>query len=145
MFKKLYKNSGREKGTLRFFKEKLNRRNVTADVRHYEDCEQLFFSVGKCLVIKALLEFFQMDDAKCKPTANGPHSVYILQEDYKKNYIAQVLDKFLDEFVFSDENMKVSDGVWCYAVNILKCFLLLADFKDAVSTGNGEHLSILRK
>ena len=35
-----------------------------------------------------------MDDAKCKLTANGPHSVYILQEDYKKNYITQVLDHF---------------------------------------------------
>ena len=51
------------------------------DVKHYEDCEQLFYSVGKCFVIKALLEFFQMDDAKCKPTANGPHSVQVFNEE----------------------------------------------------------------
>ena len=145
MFKKLYKNSGREKGTLRFFREKLNRRNVTADVKHYEDCEQLFLSVGKCFVIEALLEFFQMNDAKCKPTANGPHSVHIFQEDYQKSYITRVLDTFLDEFVFCNDNKKVTDGIWCYSVNIMKCVLLLADFKDAVRTGNGEHLSVLRK
>ena len=29
--------------------------------------------------------------------------------------------------------------------NLIKCFLILADFKDAVSTGNGDHLLILRK
>ena len=154
VFKKLYKNSGRERGTLRFFREKLNRRNVTVDVKHYEDCEQLFYSVGKCYVIEALLEFFQMTDTKQRPKANSPHSVYVQNEEYRKTYIIKVVDKFLDEFVFhsgeevSDEDTSDSngaDGVWCYGVNIIKCFMLLLDFKDAVSTGNGDHLSILRK
>ena len=145
VFKKLYKNSGREKGTLRFFREKLNRRNVTADVKHYEDCEQLFFSVGKCFVIEALLEFFQMDSTTHKPTANNPHSVEVLTEEYRKHYIITVLDKFIDEFVLPGGNKEVADGIWCYSVNIIRCFLILADYKDAVSTGNGEHLLILRK
>ena len=144
VFKKLYKNSGREKGTLCFFREKLNRRNVTVDVKHYEDCEQLFFSVGKCFVIEALLEFFQMVDTKHKPTANGPHSRQALKEDYQKTYMGNVIDKFLDEFVFLRED-EVTDGIWCYGVNLIKRFLMLADFKDAVSTGNGAHLLILRK
>ncbi|XP_028417518.1 uncharacterized protein LOC114541922 [Dendronephthya gigantea] len=159
VFKKLYLNSGREKGTLRFFREKLNRRNVTADVKHYEDCEQLFFSVGKCFVIEALLEFFQMGDAKHKPTANGPHSVYVLSEEYQKSYLNNTLDKFLNEYVFvgDDETVatddettlsgddETTDGVWAYSINILKSFLLLADIKDAVATGNGEYLCVLRK
>ena len=144
MFKKLYKNSGREKGTLRFFREKLNRRNVTVDVKHYEDCEQLFYSVGKCFAVEALLEFFQMVDTKHKPTANGPHGVDAVKEDYQKTYIGNVIDKFLDEFVFLGDD-EVTDGIWCYGVNLIKCFLILADFKDAVSTGNGDHLLILRK
>lgn len=160
VFKKLYKNSGREKGTLRFFREKLNRRNVTVDVKHYEDCEQLFYSIGKCFVVEALLEFFQMEDTKHKPAVNSPHSVYVFKEEYRKSYIVQVLDKFLDEFVFiggdsdngdmgdedaEDDGDRVEDGIWNYGVNIIKCFMLLADFKDAVSSGNGEHLLILRK
>ena len=87
-----------------------------------------------------------MVDAKHKPTANGPHSVDVLTEDYRKSYMQNVINKFLDEFVFpDDESNKVSDGIWSYGVNIIKCFLLLADFKDAVSNGNGEHLLILRK
>ena len=45
------------------------------DVKHYEHCEQLFFSVGRCFLIEALLEFFQMENVKGKPTANIPHSV----------------------------------------------------------------------
>jgi hypothetical protein len=118
---------------------------VTVDIKHYEDCEQLFFSVGKCFVIEALLEFFQMDDAKCKPTANGPHSVNVFNEAYRKTYIKDILDQFLDELIFHGENKVVEDGVWCYSVNIVKSFMVLADFKNAVSTGNGEYISILRK
>ena len=36
VFKRLYNISGREMGTLRYFREKLQRRNVTQDVKHYE-------------------------------------------------------------------------------------------------------------
>ena len=32
-------------------KEEWNRKNVTVDVKHYEDFEQLFVTVGKCFVI----------------------------------------------------------------------------------------------
>ena len=118
---------------------------MRVDVKHFEDCKQLFFSVGKCFVIEALMEFFQMDDAKCKPTANGPHSVNIFNEAYQKTYIKDILDKFLEEFIFIGGNKEVADGVWCYGVNIIKSFMVLADFKDAVVTGNGEYISILRK
>lgn len=128
----------------------MNRRNVTDDVKHYEDCEQLFFSVGWCFVIEALLEFFQILDTKHKPTANSPHSVHVLNEEYRKTYLINSSDKFLDEYVFvedeedEEENGSV-DGIWCYGRNVLKSFLLLADINDAVASGNGEYLSALRK
>ena len=57
MFKRLYKSSVREKGTIGYFREKLSRCNVTADVKHFEDCKQLFMSIGKCFIVEALLEF----------------------------------------------------------------------------------------
>ena len=115
-----------------------------------------FFSVGKCFVIEALLKFFQMLDAKHRPTANGPHSVLVLTEEYRKTYLTNTLDQFLDEYVFAKEEECVpvddkesepgnGDGVWCYSINVLKSFLLLADVKDAVASGNGEYLSVLRK
>lgn len=146
----MYKTSGREKGTLRLFREKLNRRNVTVDVKHYEDCEQFFASVGKCYVVEALLDFFGMTDAKCSPVVNAPHSFHVLDNAYKKSYIMGTLDKFLDEYILIGENQMESstvktDDVWCYAVNTLRSFMLLLDFKDAVATGNGQHLSLIRK
>ena len=79
-----------------------------------------------------------------KPTANSPHSVNVFNEAYRKPYIMDVLDQFLDKFIFHDKD-KVADGVWCYGVNIVKSFMVLANFKNAVSTGNGEYISILRK
>ena len=85
-----------------------------------------------------------MDDAKCEPTANSPYSVNIFNEAHQKTCIKGILDKLLDEFIFVAGSRKVADSVWCYGVNIIK-FMVLADFKDAVSTGNGEYISILRK
>ena len=128
MFKRLYKSSAREKGTIRYFKEKLNGRNVTVDVKHFEDCEQLFMSVGKCFVVEALLEFFQMSDTKQKPSQNAPNS---LDEEQKDVYIITTVEKFLDEYVFSatsdTEDTSMRDGVFSYSVNLMSSFLLLAD------------------
>ena len=131
MFKRLYKSSVREKGTIRYFREKLNRRNVTADVKHFEDCEQLFMSIRKCFIVEALLEFFQMADTKQTPLQDAPSS---LDEEQKKC----VHHHYLDEYVFSatedSEDATSRDGVYSYAVNLIVSFLVLADFKDAMGT-----------
>jgi hypothetical protein len=98
-------------------------------------------------VIEALLDFFQMVDTKHEPVANASHSAHVLSEEERTSYITSTLDKFLDEYVFFDENVEdlVTDDVWCYAVNLLKSFMLLSDFRDSVATGNGKHLSVIRK
>jgi hypothetical protein len=44
-----------------------------------------------------------------------------------------------------DEEAESEDGIWCHGVNVIRTFLVLADMKDAVADGNGEHMSILRK
>ena len=119
------------------FHEKLSRRNVSADVKHNDDCEQQFFSVGKCFVVEALMEFFQIVDTKHKPTASCPHSDEVQSEEYRKKYITDALNKFLDAYVFENVGIPTADGVWCYSVNMLRSFLLLADIKDVVATGNG--------
>lgn len=100
----MYRNSGREKGTLRYFREKLNRRNVTVDVKHFEDCEQLFLSVGKCFVIEAFLEFFDMNDETQKPSKNAPNLGAATSDKQKEIDIKNILDKFLDNYVFVSED-----------------------------------------
>jgi hypothetical protein len=119
------------------------------DVKHYEDCEQLFLSVGKCFVLEAFLEFFNMDDVTEKPTKNVPDFSSTSTDEEKKTKITNILDKFLDKYIFVPENEEDppfdNDGVCSYSVNMIKSFIILADFKDAVAAGNGEHLSILHK
>lgn len=108
IFKKLYKNSAREQGTLRYFREKLQRRNVTNDVKHYEDCEQLFLSIGKGFAVEALLEFFGMESKEDRIKRNRP-PYYILEVDDKKKYYDSVLDKFVDQFLFNSPNDNYDD------------------------------------
>ena len=143
MFKRLYKNFWERKGTLRYFKEKLNRRNVTIDVKHYEDCKQFFISVGKSFVMEALLEFFQLEDTNDEPAQHSPHNV--CSESEKATYLVDTVNKFVNEYVFTAEDRNCRDGVFEYPVNLLHSFMVLADIKDAVSTGNGDHLSVVRK
>ena len=85
-----------------------------------------------------------MGDTKHKPTANGPRGDLHALKDYKQTYLRNAIDKFLNKFVFHGDD-KVTDDIWCDGVTLIKCFLILADFKDAVSTGNGDNLLILRK
>ena len=128
---------------IRYFTEKLNRRNITSDVKHFEDCERLFISIGRCFVVEALLEFFKMADTKQKPSQNAPNS---LDEEQKDVYIITAVEKFLDKYVFSitDDDTTgneavndtgdtcLKDGVFAYSVDVMVSFLLLADVKDAV-------------
>ena len=59
------------------------------------------------------------------------------------------MEKFFDEYVFSatndGEDTCTRDGVLSYSVNLMASFLLLDDLKDAVKSGNGEYLAVLRK
>ena len=48
---------------------------MTIDVKHFEDCEQLFMSVGHCYLIEALLEFFKMDNINELPKENNPYRI----------------------------------------------------------------------
>lgn len=79
MFKRLYKNSGRENGTL-----------------HYEDCQQLFMTVGHCYLIEALLEFFKVENVDESPTASNTFLPNDISDEEKKAHLLTVLHKFVD-------------------------------------------------
>lgn len=152
VFKRLYTNSGREMGTKRYFREKMQRRNVTQDVKHYEDCEQLFLSIGRCFAVEALIQFFNMVDQNGVPTKNRPPYYMLEVGNNKQVYYDSVLDKFMDQFLLQPTQDPVEhdpvideDFVHNYSVCILKYFFLLLDFKDAVREGNGARLATLHK
>lgn len=153
ILKKLYKNSAREQGTLRYFREKLQRRNVTNDVKHYEDCEQLFLSIGKCFTMEALLEFFRMESKEDRIKRNRP-PYYILEvDDNKKKYYDSVLDKSVDQFLINSPNDNDDDDdeessptnndfVRNYSLCLLKYYFMFLDFKDAVKKAMERQLQL---
>lgn len=157
----MYKNSAREIGTLRYFREMLQRRNVTKDVKHFEECEQLFLVVGKGYTVEALLNFFSMSTVSDPPRKNSPPYRLMSGEKHRKAYWDGMLDKFIDEHLITpgllyaegkrqdDTPIELSnespDLVREYSLLLLKYYFLVVDIKDAVREGNGERINQLHK
>lgn len=114
---------------------------------------KLFMSVGHCYLVEALLEFFKMEDVNKSPKENNPFLFNDGGDEEKKAQALAVLDKFIVQYIYptSDEDSMESsdddntDGVFNYAINLLKSFMILLDCKDAVASGNGEHLALIQK
>ena len=134
---------------MRYFREKLQRRNVTKDVKHYEDCEQFFLSMGKCFAIEALMQFFGMEDQDGQPTKHTPpDKVKEMGREEIEKYFEDVLNKFVDQFLLgkvTDNDSDNQDFVRNYSICLLQYFFILHDIKDAVHEGNGERLATLHK
>ena len=122
------------------------------DVKHFEDCEQLFISIGRCYLIEALLHFFGMDTVDGTPERNDPllHSDASCEE--QKTCIEETIGNFIDNYILeslseddSDDDSAGEDRVMNYSINLLRSFMILLDYKDAVATGNGDHLAIIQK
>ena len=105
-FKRLYKKkSVRENDTLAYFREKLQRRNVGVDVKHYEDCEQF---LGKCYLIEALLEFFELENTADKPACFLNKNLSM--EEGKQKYV-NAIEKFVERYFLSPSLFPNDDGI----------------------------------
>ena len=67
---------------------------MTVDVKHYEDCEQFFMSVGHSYLVEALLDFFKMEDVNKCPKENNPFLLNDGSDEEKKDDALAVLDRF---------------------------------------------------
>ncbi len=134
------------------------RRNVTKDVKHFEECEQLFVLVGKCYAVEALLNFFRMSTVSDPPRKNSPPYRLMSVEEHRKAYWDGMLDTFIDEHLITpgmvsvdgntrqDETPSVfssesPDLVREYSLLLLKYYFLVADIKDAARKGNGQRIN----
>ena len=114
-------------------------------------------STGKCFVVEALIQFFNMESKDGQPTQNKPPYNILEFGDNKTLYYNTVLDKVLDEYlivptpsaIVQSQNEPNTSGdpdfVRNYSLCLLKYFFILIDFKDAVKEGNGERLATLHK
>ena len=111
-------------------------------------------SVGHCYLLEALLDFFKMDYFDGPAKENNPCLTTSLDMNEKKSHALAIIDKFLEEYVFlstasssegDEDDEDEPDGVLNYAVNLLRSFMLLLDCKDAVASGNEEHLALIQK
>ena len=95
--------SVREPGTLKFFREKYARKNVTPKkvLDSYEGCEQFFLSVGTAYILEGALEFWGMTGVDSTPTKNTiPPNLHSRKQ--KKDYLNGVVESFVNNYVVND-------------------------------------------
>jgi hypothetical protein len=87
------------------FREKLDRKNVTAEkvTKSYEGCEQFLLSFGRAYICVAALEFWGLEDLCGTPTKHTPPAGIAHQSlNKKREYFDKVVGEFIDEFVMAD-------------------------------------------
>ena len=108
----LYKSASvREAGTLKYFREKYNRKNVTPEkvANSYEGSEQFLLSVGKAYIVEAATEFWGLQNVNDSPTKHlPPKGILHLSQEVKQEYFDQVIGAFVDEFVIPDPDTENS-------------------------------------
>lgn len=86
----LYKaDSVNQTGTMKYFRETLNRKNVTPKKVHdsYEGCEEFFVSIGKSYIITAAIQFFDMQDLNDQPKKYiFPKNIMHASQEIKDKY-----------------------------------------------------------
>ena len=105
------------------------------------------------ILLKHLLAFFKIENVDDVPLANNLFLSQDISDEAKKEHLLTALQKFVDEYVLhtlDDESTESSDndssdGVLNYSLNLLKSFMVLPDCKNAVASGNGEHLALIQK
>ena len=92
-------------GTLKYFREKYNRKNVTPEkvANSYEGSEQFMLSVGKAYILEAAMEFWGMANLTDHPTKHVPPAGIIhMTIEKKKHYFDAIVGDFVNEFVTPD-------------------------------------------
>ena len=122
---------------------------VTQDVKHFEECEQLFISVGRSYTVSAFLHFFKMETTEYSSICNIPPYDELRGDGDKELYFNTVLDKFVVDYLMPTTNPRelVTDEqphlVKEYSLCSLRYFFILMDIKDVVREGEGDRLATL--
>ena len=138
-------------GTLKYFREKYNRRNATPSkvLDSYEGSEELFLSVGKAYMITAVLNFFGMSDLEDTPSLHKfPQNIARETTENKKKYFDDAFGKFIDKFLLQKVNANDfynDDYVMNYALCCIFLAVLVMQMKDTAAEGDGNRNLINQK
>lgn len=98
--------SGRDVGTLMYFRNLFGRNNVKAKVKDsFAPAEDLFLQVFTAYVLAAFMDFTGMTSLKSPPTEVPVPAENIKQEE-KSQYLEKVIGSFVDSFCFTLPNVE---------------------------------------
>lgn len=139
-------------GTLKYFREKFNRRNATPSkvLDSYEGSEELFISIGRAYIVAAALVFFGMSSVDDLPSKNKfPGNIQRETVENKKKCFDDIFGRFIDEFLFQkNANTDVNeedDFVTNYGLCFIFLTILLLQMKDTAAEADGERNLINQK
>lgn len=134
-----------QQGTLKFFREKYNRRNVTPTkvLDSYDGCEELLISVGKAYIVVGLMKHFGMASLDSYPTLNKFNSNMCHKETTEiQSYYNESIGSFVDNYIFqkgqSPEPGEDEDYIKNYALLVSYLTMILLQLKDTAAEGDGE-------
>lgn len=135
-------------GTLKYFREKFNRRNATPSkvLDSFEGSEELFISVGRAYIVTAALSFFGMNSVDDAPSKNKcPGNIQRESVENKKKCFDDIFSRFIDEFLFLKSDYTDAEDE-DFARNYALCFIfltiLILQMKDTAAEADGDGLSL---
>ena len=136
-------------GTLKFFREKFDRRNATPQkvLDSFEGSEELFISMGRAYIVAAILHFFGMKSLDDKPAVHVfPKNIIHAPDDKRKEYFDEAFGKFVDKFVLQiDPHAGDEDYIKNYGLCSIFLTILLLQMKDTAQEADGERNLINQK
>ena len=125
-------------GTLKYFREKYNRKIVTPSkiLDSFKGIKELFLSIGRAYIIAAVLSFFDMSNIDDAPTIHQfPDNISRDSMSSKKEYFDNVFGKFVDQFLLQkvDVDSEDDDYVKDYAPCFIFVAVLVIQVKDSSS------------
>jgi hypothetical protein len=139
-------------GTIKFFRERYNRRNSTPAkvLDSLQGSEELFISVGRAYIVTAALDFFGMSSTDDAPTINKlPANISRETEENKKKYFDDAFGRFINKYLLQKDDNSVADYEDDYIRNYALCCIfltiLILQMKDTSAEGDGERNLINQK
>jgi len=137
-----------QKGTLKYFREKFNRKNATPKkvLDSYEGSEELFLSMGKAYIVTAGIQFFGMKSLDEKPIIHPfPKDLKHASITEKREYLFEVVEKFVETYVLQKFISEEDDYVRNYALMSIFLTVLVLQMKDTAKEADGDRNLINQK